>query len=243
MKRNRTLTVLAVAVALLCLSCFDSGAGSGTLNVSWRISGKTCTSAGVEDVRLTLSQDGEAVALPDVVPVPCSAGALVVEDLAAGTYDLLLEGLDKDGKAIYEVTATVKVNGGGRTTETPVLLLARKTGAVKLRWTFPPEAQTCGFSGIVSVEVTIEDTVSGAQRFNGLFPCDPATATEELPAPLVDGWIRVAGLPLEETVGVYLFGLNSQAKRSHFGEGQAKVVEEPEAELSIGLAACDGNCL
>jgi hypothetical protein len=244
MKQLSRLTLLVLAVLLA--GCYGDDVGTGTLKVDWKLEGKTCESAGVVMVRGDLLEG--VVSVLDTAPLelPCSAGTMLFPEVPAGRYTVLLEGLDDENRTIYEARAPgVRVREGSTVTDAGApLVLERKLGFLRLRWTFPLDTPTCGFSGIKSVEISVEAEGADLSYFTGTFPCDPsAVPADELAAPLVAGWLELPGMPPGHEVAVYAFGLDQAGSRTHFGEGKVSIPEVSGSELTVPLEVCDGNCI
>jgi hypothetical protein len=71
-----------------------------TVAATWFFeNGRLCSQNGVEQVEVTLFDDGDAIQLSETVP--CEEGAIELEELEAGAYALLLLGRDGEGEVLY----------------------------------------------------------------------------------------------------------------------------------------------
>lgn len=87
------------------------GALPATLEVSWRFeNGDLCANNGVEDVEAFLFDDQDVVQA--TLAAPCNEGSLLLEDIDAGTYTLLLNGNDAAGLEQFSGTAEIILDRG-----------------------------------------------------------------------------------------------------------------------------------
>jgi hypothetical protein len=82
-----------------------------TINTTWYFeNGRLCSANGVNEVELNLFDEDDT--LQASMTSPCDAGELLLEDIEAGTYVLLLFGLDEAGVELYNGTAQIAVERG-----------------------------------------------------------------------------------------------------------------------------------
>lgn len=157
MKQPSERSLHPAHLALLALLGCEATEDLGSVAVGWRLAGRTCAEAGLEQVEAALF-DYSGVAPRFTTTAACSAGVVTVEGVEPGRYALVLTGREADGCATHAArTDTVRVLEG-ETTEVPVLLLARRPRTLNVAWPFANEA-SCLENGVA--QVTVEVRVSG----------------------------------------------------------------------------------
>ncbi|MET0386945.1 MAG: hypothetical protein ABW321_13350 [Polyangiales bacterium] len=153
--------VLAAGSALT--ACGDSEEGTtstGTLVIPFQLgNNRACEDLGVEMVRAELTLNDKEY----VEDAPCGQFQVRFRDIAAGTYELTMVGVDEDGVEIMdsytERDTMVSVAGNDQTSVTmPVVTLTAAPAHLLVRWNF-------GFTNCRAME--IESFVVAAWRGSG----------------------------------------------------------------------------
>ncbi len=212
---------------------------AGSILVKWKIAGNTCDMAGIEFVRVELAQDGE-VAKGFGLSAACTEGenGVTLNDVPVGLWDVQISATNTLDQQMYvgEAAGIVVEKGVESTLDEPISLMA-KDGSILVRWSFPLDAATCGFSMIDKVEISALETDTGIARFNKTLDCDPDSTD------LVDGWVEVDSLPTGVQVEIVLFGLNELGNRTHFGSASMEVPGTGTVTVVIPLEPCEESCI
>jgi hypothetical protein len=136
---------LRLTVPLLALglgACSSSGEG-GSIAVTWRFDGSSCTNAGVEQVRIAIA--GETLN-PDTFD--CASGVVSFNNFFNGTYAVVVQGLNAiTGEALWSGTATAVVNNGDTAVTVTLEPLSPDNTVAYLSWGFDPatgQVPQCG---------------------------------------------------------------------------------------------------
>ncbi|MBS2028988.1 MAG: hypothetical protein JST54_13890 [Deltaproteobacteria bacterium] len=127
----------------------------------------SCATAGVSNVQITINNFAPSV-------VPCSQGGVQgssVGPLNAGSYTVVLDGLDANGNAIYSTTQTMVVSA-------PITqvtsYLAPLYGSWDLSYNFA-NAASCAAAGVTEVSLSVTDgngnEISGQNPGTTRYPC------------------------------------------------------------------------
>lgn len=231
------------ATALMLCMCSDDSSGPGRVQVYWQVANTTCTKAGITDVWVHLSQGQERLLSRST---HCSAGTVLIDDVPAGVYDILVEGHDKDDAITYEGSYLGLDVEEGEVASSPPgkIMLSLKSGTLLLNWKLVnTSSNICGFNNVAQVEVNVSQNTPLLNLFSGVFPCDPSSADPDtLPAPLVNAWIEIGGMPPTD-LDVVLFGLSPEGVRLFQGDETVPMPIGGETQVSIELAPCQGECV
>jgi hypothetical protein len=138
-----TLAAALIGSAVFATGCADEGPGA--LIVPFTLgNSKTCDEVGVSRVRVVLGNEAYEE------DADCGDGEVRVDDVPAGRYDLLVEGLAADGVTIMDNLDNddrrVEVVGDGATVELESVLLTDTPAQLLVRWDF-------GFSNCASADI------------------------------------------------------------------------------------------
>lgn len=227
------LAKLLSLAALLPLSACG-GAGDGSLRVFWAIGGAACKDVpSIKSVRVRVLDGDVDVVRP--VDSACEQGqasrGLVIEGVPEGSWDVLVQGMNAEGKPWYEGRKDgVGVDADAETEVQITLALLPST--VHVTWYFAngkmcaaPENQVAG------MEVGIYDSVT----FAVLYP-KPAPKAE--PIQCQDGEVLAEGVDGNREVNVNVFGLDAQGKRKVYGKVKALTVPGARVEAEVQLKPC-----
>lgn len=175
------------ALAFVALLGCKNKDGPGDLSVEFVLGNdKACSEVGIETIRVQLSRSGEVLYTEEGV---CTSGPVMLMDVEPNNYDLLVEGLDVAGVAVFD---NIDTPAGERKIEVfedslalaSVDLLARPA-QLMLRWDF--EFSSCAQSGIDRFEVRAFEVGGGNLMHEGEIDCeseaDPATGYHLLDDP------------------------------------------------------------
>lgn len=228
-----------VCFGLAFASCGSEGTEEpGSLRLTWRLGGKSCAELGVVTVRVFLrGADGRDV-LDTPPSFPCAEGmsGVVVEDVPAGTYLLVLEGLTTDGHPSYQGTRQgVRIERGKETVLSQAVNLELKKSEFLLNWEFPLGTGQCNGNQVVQVEAMLYDSVA-SQVYGDIHPCVlPPESYPEL-------GVLIANLRGNEEMTFILYGLNNKkpAQKTHRGEKTIKTVPGERTPVNVVLEPCPG---
>lgn len=143
----------------------------GSILITWRIGpepGKDCAEVGI--VNVTAKAIDEAGAEVSNMGAPCSAGSVEVKYVEAGTYTVVVEGINADGRAIYRgKREQVKVATGQKVGIIGDIELSPKPATIHVTWRFE-NGEMCTTNGVSKLKITV---AKGAdQKDEQEKPCD-----------------------------------------------------------------------
>lgn len=155
----------------------------GDLSFDWSFAGEpSCDEAGVDEVDLTLLQDGEVVLV--IEREPCVGGGLTITDLREGVYQVAIDAFSRDSVPLYAGSFSARVVGGEDSYAGVVELDALnqqppppETGALGLFWAFLyPTDDTvtldCRTAGVLEVDVFVTPQGAAGAPYDSTFRCD-----------------------------------------------------------------------
>jgi hypothetical protein len=185
---SRSSFCFVLATAALIASC-NTGPNSGTLSVSYELGLQgTCAGFGVATVKVTLD-DGEYEE-----EEPCDpANPILLTGVAAGNYDVLVEGIDAEGITVMDNIGGDDDNSvevvGGSDKELDVTL-GDSPAQVQVRWLkfVNGEPAECAFIATKYFEVTAYHDATQFPNSN-VFDCSVPPGYQTLPDPdrVIDG--------------------------------------------------------
>jgi hypothetical protein len=132
---------------------------------------RDCADAYVDTVRVQLF-DGADSLLDD--ELDCSAGGVIITDVADGSYDLELTGLGAGGEVWYSATEIVDVQGSDAVLGT-VVLEPLADGHISFDWAFGASELDCAGAGVGRVDVAVYDMQGNLEYAPDQIPyCDEA---------------------------------------------------------------------
>ncbi|MEQ1504427.1 MAG: hypothetical protein ABMB14_19455 [Myxococcota bacterium] len=140
----------------------------GSVDVSWQVGPQGCEAAGVTDIAVDIGGVGGSFACDD------EAASI---DVPAGSYDLVLRGLDGQGIARYEGIETGIHVTGGQVTSVPTVVLSALPADVTVNWYFE-NGRLCSANEVDEVEATLFDLDDFATE-PVTAPCDSSVLTIE----------------------------------------------------------------
>jgi hypothetical protein len=148
----------------------------GNLDVRWVIGGSTCAGSDVTTVHVTVY---DADGFVDGMTVPCQMGQATLESLEPAVYNIQVDGFPAQtaNPTYWGVVEGVSIRSG-MTTESPVVELAEKPGAIDLSWRFG-NGKVCAFAGVDTLEVAIWDDHSN-KIYQEILPCAPKLLVEDV---------------------------------------------------------------
>jgi len=168
----RTLkTLLIFSIALLGTGCIFVGTprGEGDLTIFYTFGGQRCDAVGVSEISLVV--DGTSVNDGTTRSLDCATffDGVTIGDLAAGSYEVQIQGLSASGAVLYETTTPVAAQViAGADNEIEVNAISH-LGELGISWSFAGETR-CSVAGVVDVGVTLYDP-SGALYDQQTFSC------------------------------------------------------------------------
>ena len=245
MKKALFIVVMAL-FSILAQACAEEAAGFGSVQVSWTITGSQCGTAGIVLVRVDLVQEGTPIVSESA---PCSGGSkILLEDVPEGVYDVIVTGLDKDSRKIYQGSMEgLRVRAGAEPVQTGSIPVVVIKGELKLMWILPT-AKPCSGNDISKVEATLWRGVDVVRTVE--FYCDPGAVALSKPEQAIldqanvafeDGWMVFRELVPGE-LRVNLFGLSDDGLRTAFGEDTVEVPIGNDVELEVLLSKCQDPC-
>ncbi|MFH1530940.1 MAG: carboxypeptidase-like regulatory domain-containing protein [Pseudomonadota bacterium] len=237
MTRKWTTLILLACLAAACGP--EEEAGTGFVEVSWKVANTTCSNAGIAEVELQLYQDEQRILTRTTA---CSDGVVTIPSVPVGTYNVRLIGVSADGDVLYKAEyEKLKVKKGDAPSSPPAaLVLEQIKGTLELRWSFPAEMANCAFAGTSDVEININRESTGDSEFHGVYPCN---LTADHPDVNENGYIEITGLPTDLDLEVIIFGLAPDSSRVLFGETVTKVPKLGSKQVILPLVECNGGCI
>ena len=146
----------------------DQVPGAGRLRVQWMIDGEpaadACARAGGVDVRIS-TREGSIEPLS--ATVPCTAGEHLFEDLRSGSYQLILQLIDRIDRTIsVRPTAALLVTEGQETTAIVGFSTGPSlVGNLRTLWTVGgrPPADRCPIDGTVEIQLRAPSSGGGGE--------------------------------------------------------------------------------
>lgn len=126
--------------------------GSGSLALSWQVSPRGCTDAGIESVEVRLSGPEGLVKRFD-----CDLGSALIEDLTAGSYDLEVVGLDPTGRPTFEASDRSFTIDADAVESIGTLRLTAMPSEVDVTWRFS-DGLVCGAHEVDKIVVAAFDS-------------------------------------------------------------------------------------
>ena len=108
----------------------------------------------------------------DGMTVPCQMGKATLEGLEPTLYNIQVDGFPAQtaNPTYWGVVEGVSIRSG-MTTESPVVEMAEKPGAIDLSWRFG-NGKVCAFVGVDTIEIAIWDAHSN-KIYQEVLPCAP----------------------------------------------------------------------
>lgn len=165
---------LAIAVVGLATGCVirddseDPPASTGTVDISWRMGPSGCEVSGITEVEVNIGGVGGTF--------DCADEAASI-NVPAGTYDLVLTGLDGAGDPRFGGEALDVTVNGGSTTTVPTVVLGALPATLRVFWSFE-NGQLCASNDVEDVEAYLFDDSSVIQSQLAT-SCDEAELTLE----------------------------------------------------------------
>lgn len=239
----RRALLLPLSAALLALGCGDDPVAPGSLVVRWTHGPTpTCDSRHVVELEarayLRNVLEGSAT-----TPCPASdgSGSMLIEDLPPGTYKVVVEAYDTEGKGLYLGTAEKQAVREGKSTDSAVIRLDQKPVRLNVTWNTP--TGRCAGSPIrrVRVEVvpkagTVGDVVAEAEG-----ACEAEVKDPDDPSEMLAG-VLFTGLDPDSDVKVFAHGLDDKGHEIAVGViGPFILSPGDDVEKNILLALCPGE--
>lgn len=149
-----------------------SGGGSGTsygdVTFTWTFNGRTCASAGISQVVITI--DGETLQNNGVYPcLTDNYPGIKLNDFRNRTYTFDVVAYDSSNVARYEYAGNFTVNGD-ISLNLDLDPVVASTGYAYLQWTFPANSvannPTCSQAGVTHVYISIDGAAEYAVTCN-----------------------------------------------------------------------------
>ncbi len=238
----RAFSFLAMSAPAFA-ACGDDAVKPGSLNVNWAHGGPTttCSSRGVINVEARLYKGTELVVSGSAAcPAAAQTGSIGIADITPGTYRLVTEATDVDGKGLYFAEVAKQNVAEGKTTESGVVTLAAKPGQLIVDWTVP--GQKCSSSDITDVEVVLYYDAGTVGREVGRqkVKCDNVFESPE------DGTNQAGVIfeALEPNADVILeaFGYDGNTKIAKATSQAFTISIGDEIDSVMNLTLCTGAC-
>lgn len=192
----KSLLLLPLACSVLSAACIVAPPPRdpyGDLSFDWSFDGEpSCDAAGVDEVDLTVLQDGVVVLV--IEREPCVGGGLTITDLREGVYEVAIDAFSRDSIPLYAGSFRARVVGGEDTyagvvnldpvNEPPPPPL---NGALGLFWGFlyPTDGNLvidCELAGVEELDVFVTPYGAAGAAFDGTFLCeDEGVLVDNLP--------------------------------------------------------------
>ncbi|MBM4395749.1 MAG: hypothetical protein FJ087_08670 [Deltaproteobacteria bacterium] len=235
----------AIVAAALAGAC-GAPAGDGSIRVFWEVGGERCEDLAdvLKQVRVRVLDGAEDVMDPSP-PTGCMQGGatrgFLVEDVPAGTWDVVVEGLGPTGVPWYEGRKeNVRVRSGGETAVQTVL--AMKPASIHATWYFQ-NGRGCAdpANAVQSVDLAVYDVVTKAKLYP---PDDPEDPGRKVLVDCKEVEALAEGIDANRDVRVNVFGLDADGKRKVFGTIQVRTEPGTRHEAAVRLDPCAGTaCL
>jgi hypothetical protein len=172
--------------ALVALSACNNSPPTGTLVVPFEIgSGVACSGKNVQEVTVTLVDDvaDDRTEAP-AVTVDCDEGKAQFDAVDVGTYVVIAEGKDPNGKIVVDNGATVETNVAevleGQVVTLPGAIKMQTTPAkLWIRWTLDGFLDQCDKIPVANFEVIAYKNDGTDQLLMGAFACDSMPDTPD----------------------------------------------------------------
>lgn len=239
MGKQFMLAAALLATGLGIGACSDDPVEPGSMSVSWSIGGTTCSAAQADTVLVSIFRDDVLI---DEQVGACDDGALVLSNVAAGSYLVLARGRKANSELASFIGSdtSVTVSEGTQTT-VPKITMAAAPGAIDLGWSFP-EGKLCSFAGVESVTITIfDDNAQGAH--DSTIGCNPEIS-KATPAPGSEYLSEAVGVIIPDLfAGTYNVTILAHAEEGdaaalYFGKASLSVTPSALLTKLIPLAAC-----
>jgi len=206
---------LTVPLLALGLGACNSG-GGGSIAVTWRFDGSSCTNAGVEQVRIAIA--GETLN-PDTFD--CASGVVSFDNFFNGTYAVVVQGLNAiTGEALWSGTATAVVNNGDTAVTVVMDPLSPDNTVAYLSWTFDPatgQFPQCGMGQrLDSVGIFID-----GQDSNLVYNCGDGASSKLAATPYLPAGDHTLQLVAFNSSDNQIAFAQSDEVTVHFAAGQA----------------------
>ena len=180
------VVVAAILAAPACIIAEPAPDPIGSFAFNWSFAGETdCARAGVSDLDVVVSQDGEVVI--DDRAEPCFGGGLKITEIDSGPYDVDIIAYDSNGDPQYEVSFEADVPVDHAVNDLGTIELAAldppppppSEGTLGFFWQFlyPTDGQAvqdCALAGVDSVDVTVTPQGAAGEAFTQSSSCDAA---------------------------------------------------------------------
>jgi hypothetical protein len=189
--------------------------------------------------------DGEDDVIDPTPPTGCMQGGatrgFLVEDVPAGTWDVIVEGLGPTGTPWYEDRVEgVRVRSGG---EAEVhATLAVKPSSIHVTWYFQ-NGRGCAdpANAVASVDLSVYDVVTMAKLYP---PDDPKNPGKKVLVECKEVEALAEGVDANRDVRVNVFGLDADGKRKVYGTIQVRTEPGTRHEAAVRLDPCSAtSCL
>ena len=184
-----TFLILLASAALFtaCDTAEEAPKAPGSAVVHWDLGPvATCAGTGIATIRAQALSGDEETDPAASVEASCDSetapvsGSIELTELSPGAYDIVVEGLDDTGNAIYEhVDGTRVTVPEGEAVDTDDLTLEVKRGYLVVDWNVGGK---CSTSGVSTVNVSLFETdgtpVEGEHAAPQEAPCDNAFEDE-----------------------------------------------------------------
>ena len=246
--RNRLLLAAAAALGLMLVGCNSGGSSvPGSLNVHWS-QGQfgSCDGRHLVTVKVMAEQGGDVVA---EASGDCAgtSGTVTIDTLAPGNYDVVVQGVDSQGRATYQGTSTgsVHVPSGGPAESDPIELALRPANLV-IDWDLNMK---CSKANVDKVEVHLADGEGNPIDAGNLKPytktvgCDYTHTDPDTgdPAP----GVLFTGLDPTQGATTVVYGLDAQGDYTYVGRRNAsdkiELVPGQTTSVSLQLQPCTGG--
>lgn len=198
MKSQLSIPLLALSAFGLSSACIVAPPPPdpyGDLSFDWSFNGEpSCDLAGVDEVDLTVLQDGVVVLV--IEREPCVGGGLTLTDLREGRYEVVIDAFSRESVPLYAGSFSARVVGGEDTYAGVVDLdlvnepppPPPETGALGFFWGFLyPTDDTlqidCAVAGVEEVDVFVTPYGAAGAAYDSTFLCeDEGVLVDNLPA-------------------------------------------------------------
>lgn len=185
--------IVALCICMWCAACGEAPepTGPGSVSVDWRVLPLGCADAGIDAVRVELSNEAHGTISSSF---DCESSQGTVGDIPAGRYFLKVVGVDVQGHSTFTAPprADVLIRADSAEVIDDVMELSAAPGKLSAEWRFH-DGKVCGAHDVTQIRVALFDSLDSFVT-ESTFSCDDGGGTlAEVPAGSYSIWARAEG--------------------------------------------------